>query len=149
MQPFSVYSWPKAIAHVDADAFAAGKIVVFLKTQQFITSYVELKLTSYTNLPLLLEPFVKEAFDVLYKKEYLYRQTGVVLSDLTTKVKYDLFNSTLKIKKIVNLYSAVDEINKKFGRSAIHLAISTLCFKDKRPPITIPVSEMEIREVDS
>ena len=101
---------------------AARKLIVFLKTHDYQTSYVKLKLKNATNVPLLLVDTLKKAFEMIYDENLFYRQTGVILGDLTTKQQYTLFENKAKIDKIVRLYKAVDKLNKKFGRSKIYIA---------------------------
>ncbi len=101
---------------------AARKLIVFLKTHDYQTSYVKLKLKNATNVPLLFVDTLKKAFEMIYDENLFYRQTGVILGDLTTKQQYTLFENKTKIDKIIRLYKAVDELNKRFGRSKIHIA---------------------------
>ncbi len=107
---------------------AAGRVLVFLKEQQFVTRSFEIKLTSKTNLPIMLIPHIKSAFDKMYKRGVLYRQTGVILADLGTKRMYDLFGGLDKTKKAIRVYEALDSINGKFGRGTLHLAPSSIYF---------------------
>ncbi len=109
---------------------AAGRLVVFLKDNYFVTSSVEVRLSSHSNVPLLMSTAVKEAFEMIYQQGKIYRQTGIILLDLRTKIRYDLFEGVARIKKVLSLYRAVDRINEKFGRGAIHIAASSLSFKD-------------------
>ncbi len=118
---------------------AAGRILVFLKEQQFITRSLEIKLTSKTNLPIMLIPYLKMAFDRMYRKGVLYRQTGVVLADLGVKKMYDLFGGLTKAKKATRIYEAIDRINGKFGSGTLHLAPSSMYFKDNHRHKTLNI----------
>ncbi|MCL4533037.1 MAG: DNA polymerase IV [Deltaproteobacteria bacterium] len=102
---------------------AAAKISIFLKTQDFKTTGVHIKLTTPSAFPPLLMNALKEGFKYIYEKIYLYRQTEIVLY-LTENVQYSLFDDIVKIDKIKRIYDSIDGINKKFGRNSVHLASS-------------------------
>ncbi len=125
---------------------ASKKLIVFLKTSDFQTSSVKLKLQSYTNTPMLLMDTLKRAFDMIYSKNLKYRQTGVVLTELGTKSQYRLFEDRAKIEKIVHLYKAVDKINKRYGNNKIHLAVDFLAVSknEHTQRVGIPVVEIEV-----
>ena len=118
---------------------AAGRILVFLKEQQFITRSLEIKLTSKTNLPIMLIPYLKMAFDKIYRKGVLYRQTGVVLADLGTKKMYGLFGELNKAKRAARVYEAIDSINDKFGKGTLHLAPSSMYFEVNHSQKTLDI----------
>jgi len=125
---------------------AAKKLIVFLKTSDFQTSSVKLKLQSPANTPMLLMDTLKRAFDMIYSKNLEYRQTGVVLTKLITKSQYRLFEDRARIEKIIHLYKAVDKINKRYGNNKIHLAVDSLSVsKNEHTQIVgIPVVEIEV-----
>ena len=102
---------------------AAAKISIFLKTQDFKTTGVQIKLTTPSAFPPLLMNALKEGFKYIYEKIYLYRQTEIVLY-LTENVQYSLFDDIVKIDKIKRIYDSIDGINKKLGRNSVHLASS-------------------------
>jgi len=128
-----------ACARARRYGLVAGRVLVFLKEQQFITRSFDIKLTSKTNLPIMLIPYIKKAFDRMYKKGVLYRQTGVVLADLGTKKMYDLFGELAKAKKVDRVYKAIDSINGKFGMGTLHLAPSNMYFKTNRHRKTLDI----------
>ena len=125
---------------------AARKLVVFLKTHDYQTSYVKLKLRNATNVPLLLVYALKEAFEMIYDENLEYRQTGVVLTELGTKSQYRLFEDRAKIEKIIHLYKAVDSINRKYGNNKIHLAVDSLAVSknEHTQRVGIPVVEIKV-----
>ncbi len=125
---------------------AAKKLIVFLKTSDFQTSSVKLKLQSPANTPMLLMDTLKRAFDMIYNKNLEYRQTGVVLTELETKSQYRLFEDRARIEKIIHLYKAVDKINKRYGNNKIHLAVDSLAVSknEHTQRVGIPVVEIEV-----
>jgi len=103
---------------------AAGRIVSFLKKQTFETAASEVKLSRPSNYPLELSGVLKEQFDGLYRTgNGLYRATGIVLLDLSpdTQVQYSLFEDPVKAEKVHDIYKAVDDLNAKYGKHALHL----------------------------
>jgi DNA polymerase-4/DNA polymerase V len=62
-------------------------------------------------------------FDELFRREDLYRATGVILADLMPdrNVQYTLFESPLRAERVRDLYAAVDEMRGKFGKHCLHL----------------------------
>ncbi len=104
-------------------SLAATKLTVFLKTRDFKTLGAEIKLSSPASLPPMLMEALREGFNEIYYKDFLYRQTGVVLH-LADAVQYSLFDDIARIEKITRIYNSIDGINKKFGRNSVHLASS-------------------------
>ncbi len=105
---------------------AAARLIIFLRTQDFKDTGVEIKLSRPTAYPVdLFEP-LRQGFNHIYQPGNLYRQTGVVLAGLTpgTKTQYTLFDDIAKIEKMARIYNAVDRISEKFGKYAVHHAVS-------------------------
>jgi DNA polymerase-4/DNA polymerase V len=83
----------------------------------------EVKLTRPSAHPLELCEVLRGLFDELYRREDLYRSTGVILAELKPdrNVQYTLFESPLQAEKVRDLYEAVDEMREKFGKHCLHL----------------------------
>jgi DNA polymerase-4/DNA polymerase V len=66
---------------------------------------------------------IREAFDDLYRKDILYRATGVILTEMCSDlpVRYSLFDDAVRVDKVRTLYEAMDEISRRFGKHALHL----------------------------
>lgn len=105
---------------------AAVRLILFLRTQEFRDTGVEMRLSRPTAYPAELFGPLKEGFRRLYLPKNLYRQTGVVLAGLTpeTKIQYSLFDDTARIEKLSRVYNAVDMVSEKFGKYALHHASS-------------------------
>jgi len=125
---------------------SAKKLIVFLKTHDYQISYVKLKLKNATNLPLLLIDTLKEAFGMIYDKNLFYRQTGVALTELGMRSQYRLFEDRVRIEKIIHLYKAVDNINKRYGNDKIHLAADSLAISknEHTQRVDIPIVEIGV-----
>lgn len=105
---------------------AAAKLIVFLRTQEFSDTGVEMKLSPPSAYPSDLFVFLKEGFNRIYRSPDLYRQTGVVLAGLVREdgIQHTLFDDPARIEKIARIYSAVDQLSEKFGKYTVHHAAS-------------------------
>lgn len=105
---------------------AASRLVVFLRTQDFAGSGMEIKLSRPTAYPAELFGPLREGFERLYQAHTPYRQTGVVLAGLVAEsdVQYTLFDDPAGIEKMSKVYDAVDELSRKFGKHAVQHAAS-------------------------
>lgn len=105
---------------------AASRIAVFLRTQDFRDSGVEIRLDTPTAYPAHLFEALRKGFGDLYRPRCLYHQTGVVLAGLVpmNSIQYTLFDNIPKIKKMARIYDAVDKVSKKFGKHTIQHAAS-------------------------
>ena len=105
---------------------AAARLIVFLRTQDFRDSGIEIKLSRPTAYPVYLFQPLKEGFNNVYKPDNLYRQTGVVLSGLMpdAEIQRSLFDDNSKIEKMARIYSTIDVLSEKFGKYTVHHAAS-------------------------
>ncbi len=112
---------------------SATRIILFLKTQEFRTSGVELKLTRPSAYPLELLGSTREGFAGIFTGGVLYRATGVILAGLVpeSSVQYTLFDDVTKIEKLSRIYGAMDGLSEKFGKHTISL-VSSLPVKLQR-----------------
>ncbi len=107
---------------------AAKGAVIFIKTQDFRSAGMEVRLSRPTAFPNDILLAIRPAFDGLFNPALSYRQTGVVLvgleEDLT--VQLDLFGAVLRAERMRRLYGSVDEVRRKYGKHAVHLGSSFL-----------------------
>lgn len=102
--------------------FLAGCISVKIRYSDFNTHTQQIKI-SYTAADHLLIPQVKELFKKLYNRRMLIRLVGVRLSQLVRgHHQIHLFNDS---ENQINLYQALDYINKRFGNKSVHRAVTT------------------------
>jgi DNA polymerase IV len=98
----------------------------FLKSQNFLYFRQEVRLDSHTSSPedILLE--IRKRFDKIYRKEIVYRATGITLFNLKNKDFFtlDLFDTFSQTKKRNELYRSIDEILNKQGGKSLYLASS-------------------------
>jgi len=105
---------------------AAAKLILFLRTQEFRNTGIEMKISRPSAYPAQLFGLLRDGLDHVYQADCFYRQTGVVLAGLVpeTNVQYTLFDDPAKIEKMARIYTAVDELSEKFGKYTVHHASS-------------------------
>lgn len=111
------------------------KLCYELRSQQKLTACVTVKIRysnfdthtcqkriPYTSFDHVITNIAQELFDKLYTRRMLIRLAGIRLSHLVQGTQQlSLFEST---PEMVNLYSAVDRMKKKFGRQALTKAVN-------------------------
>ena len=104
---------------------ATKKITIFLRTQQFEHSVFEIELERPTNLPSEILRAVQKIFMKMYKKNTLYRATGIVTCDLTPMVlQPDLFKETMRLERMQKVYASTDAAAAKYGKHSLFLGTS-------------------------
>jgi DNA polymerase-4/DNA polymerase V len=100
---------------------AATRLIVFLRRQDFRDTGMEIKVSLPSAYPVCLIEALKKGFEHLYKKNTLYRQTGVVLVGLVPDdgSHYTLFDDATKIEKMAKIYEAVDNLSWKYGKHTV------------------------------
>lgn len=113
---------------------SAKKVFIFLKTQQFESAGVEIRLNRVSSYSLELVPHVHRAFDGLFNPNLTYRQTGVVLIDLqkNTTMQYSLFDDPVRIEKIKSVAAAVEWLDNRYGKYTVSLAAALSAHTFKR-----------------
>lgn len=115
--------WSYLFQHVE-DAFdkarrykyAAGKIFIFLKTQQFSYRSTECNLLNPTAYPLLIRNELRSAFERVYDPRFQYRTTGCTIANLSDigSVQTSLFGDEVfqsKTKKLYSILSSVKQVD--------------------------------------
>jgi len=107
---------------------AARKLFLILRTQTFHHTGFEIRLDKPTSYPSDLFNALNEGFERIYRANTPYRQTGVVLADLTaeTTCQHTLFDDPVRIEKMSRLYQAVDQLSDKFGKHTVRHGASLL-----------------------
>jgi DNA polymerase-4 len=101
--------------------FLAGCVSVKIRYSDFNTHSQQIKIP-FTAADHLLIPQIKELFKKLYHRRMLIRLIGVRFSQLVRgHHQIHLFNDT---ETQINLYQAMDHINKRYGNKTVHRAIS-------------------------
>ncbi|TFG36466.1 MAG: DNA polymerase IV [Nitrospirales bacterium] len=105
---------------------AAARLIIFLRTQEFRNTGIEMKVSRPSAYPAHLFGLLRDGLDRVYQADCFYRQTGVVLAGLVpeTKIQYTLFDDPARIEKMARIYTAVDALSEKFGKYTVHHASS-------------------------
>jgi DNA polymerase-4 len=107
-------------------SLAAGRLILFLKQQDFRDEGLEMRLSSPSAYPARLFGALRTGFEQVYRPGTLYRSTGVILAGLMPEknIQFTLFDDVAKIEKISRVYGAVDSLSKKFGKHTVMHASS-------------------------
>lgn len=102
------------------------RIVVYLKTQQFMSQGIDAKLNRATGFPNEVLPLVRKLFDQIFLTNTDYRASGVILSDLQTdnSIQMNLFEKPVQIDKLQHIYESIDQLSKKYGKHTVFLGSS-------------------------
>jgi DNA polymerase-4/DNA polymerase V len=100
---------------------AAGRLVLFLREQNYKEAGVEIRLNRPTAYPIELLGHLREGFSRVFLAGKLYRLTGVVLAGLVpeNRVQHSLFDDITRIEKAARIYSSVDVLSRRFGKHAV------------------------------
>ncbi len=118
--------WSKLLTHLE-DAFnqarrfnyIVGKVMVYLKTQNFIHHAREIKLSQKTAYPLLIRKDLRRAFDEIHKPHVQYRSAGCHISDFEDNklVQTSLFSNNKFEEKVKKIYPLLENKKVDFGTS--------------------------------
>lgn len=113
---------------------ATKKISFFLKTQDFKYDGLEFKLSSATDTPTEIITEIKKMFEQVFCSDKLYRATGLVAADLTEikNRQMDLFGRSRRSFKMTNIFTGVDEIDKKYGKHSVFVGSSWQAINNNR-----------------
>jgi DNA polymerase-4/DNA polymerase V len=142
----------KNVEHVCAKArrggVAAKGITFYLKTQEFTYHSVSFEMAVPIADPGAILERINERFDEIYAEGILYRASGVTLRTLVSEQAgmSDLFGETNQILKKAKILSALDVLNKKYGKQTVLLASSLQAYetdesyfsKDERKRLSLP-----------
>ncbi len=110
------------------------KISFFLKTKDFVISECSILLPSPSSSPEIIISLVYEKFKDIYKKNILYRTTGITLQNLIPNqpVQKDLFGNSDKVEKFELIHNQIDFLENKFGKNMVYLASTQKALKNGR-----------------
>jgi nucleotidyltransferase/DNA polymerase involved in DNA repair len=107
---------------------ATQRVVIFLRTQQFRDTGLEIDLSGPTQFPNDILRAVASAFENMFDPAVSYRATGVILLKLTEAYygQLDLFGEAIRMQRLSNLYESVDTLREKYGKHTVFLGASFL-----------------------
>ncbi|MBP7741309.1 MAG: DNA polymerase IV [Candidatus Pacebacteria bacterium] len=120
----------------------ADSMSFFLKTQDFRYQGGEIRLLVSTSSPGDILPLLRSAFLKVYKKNILYRATGITLHNLhaPSSVQQDLFDTEHKGEKNERLMIAMDRLEHKYGDHTLYLGTSARSImQDRLQPAPSPI----------
>ncbi len=103
-------------------------VIIYLRTQDFKSAGIEVKLSRRTAIPNELIEAIRPGFKQVYRPGTLYRATGVVLVNLEddSVAQLDLFGAALKTMEMKKVYEGVDKMRAKYGKHTLYLGSSHL-----------------------
>lgn len=110
------------------------KISFFLKTKDYVFSVFSLNLPAPSSSPEIIISLVYEKFNEVYKKDILYRTTGVTLQNLIENqpIQKDLFGGSDQTEKFDLIHEQIDLLESKFGKNMVYLASTQKALKNGR-----------------
>lgn len=104
----------------------AGKITIALRSQDFYHTSIEGKFSRATAFPQEAMGIVSKMFNAIFRPGTLYRQSGVVISDLKDNDSFqlNLFEDPLTLKQKIVLHKKMDDLAEKYGKHTIYLGSS-------------------------
>ena len=107
---------------------ATARVLIFLRSQDFHDTGLEMDLSGPTSFPNDLLHVVSPAFDDLFAPATLYRATGVILCKLSEASygQLDLFGEVIRLQRLSNLYESIDTLREKYGKHTVFLGASFL-----------------------
>ena len=104
---------------------AARRISIFLRTQDYHDSAIQLRLTRASAFPPDIMPLLRDGFCTMWQERVLYRATAVVLSHLgPEKTQLGLFDDPVQLDKMMQLHCAIDELAARYGKHTVLLGTS-------------------------
>ena len=115
-------------------------IGLMLKTKDFQTFYVKVKLEVPTNFEFDISKAAFKELEKLYNKDVLYRSVGIVLEDFDypeTK-QLSMFEINSDNMSHEKLGKAIDKLEKKYGRNIVRTGFTTKEIPFKQGFLTSP-----------
>jgi DNA polymerase IV len=107
---------------------ATERVLIFLRSQNFHDTGLEMDLSGPTSFPNDILRVVSPAFGDLFASGTLYRATGVILCKLSEAYygQLDPFGEVIRLQRLSNLYESVDTLREKYGKHTVFLGASFL-----------------------
>jgi DNA polymerase-4/DNA polymerase V len=105
---------------------ATKDVVILLRTQDFRDTGLDIRLSKATNFPTDIIRSIQDAFQKLFRRDTLYRSTGVVLVNLKENIESqpDLFSGHVVVEKMNRVFEALDKVQSKYGKHTLFLGSS-------------------------
>ncbi|MBP6920858.1 MAG: DNA polymerase IV [Candidatus Omnitrophica bacterium] len=115
---------------------ACRNLTVYLRRADFSSCGLEGRINRHSSSTLDFTAACGRLFDEVFDPRSLYRSTGVILSDILEEGtdSADLFDDPIRVERVRKVSVAVDEVNRMFGKHAIHIAASHAVADKARHP---------------
>ncbi len=117
-----------ACGRLRENGLLTNRVYLFLKDKNFKRSWAEVLLPSVSAYQGEMLPALSQAFDQLYKKNVMYRATGITCAQLVSNTSFqrELFHDVEDKKQVSE---ALDTIRQKYGEYSVVLAssLSAVC----------------------
>jgi len=119
-----------ACAKIRRSGMKARALSFYLKTQEFTYHGVQLDLPIALDTPTEVLSYIEPHLDRVWAKGVPYRATGVTLRGLTKTetVTPDLFGEYKAVNTKRDVFSALDAVNRRYGRNTVYLGSSMQAF---------------------
>jgi len=103
---------------------SASGLTIYLRSADFQNRGLSAQLNRHSSSAIDFTGICSQLFEMTFNPGISYRATGVILFDIVSEGLDDrtLFDDPLRIKKINRLYTAMDNINARYGKHTVHLA---------------------------
>jgi len=103
---------------------SASGLTIYLRSADFINRGLSAQLNRHSSSTIDFTGICSRLFEMTFNPGISYRATGIILFDIVNQGLDDrtLFDDPLRIKKINRLYTAMDNINARYGKHTVHLA---------------------------
>lgn len=116
-------------AQLRREGAVASSVTVYVRGNRFrqdlpfYSNSCTMRMASPTASAMDIATTALLAFNNIYRKKYMYRKAGVMLTDITpsSQIQLDLFNGTHDAKHNM-LMNAIDGINNRYGKKQVVLA---------------------------
>jgi DNA polymerase-4/DNA polymerase V len=128
----------RACAKARSHGVKCRAVRVMLKTQEFLYRNAEVDLPIPTNDPVYVLTHAQKHFDRMFVPNILYRATGVTLCNIVGEkaATLDLFGEAQRATERSPLLTAIDSLNKRYGKETIGLAQSLKAVNHQEPDRT-------------
>lgn len=112
-----------AFWHLRRKKLKTSQLTVMLRTQNYKTYGVEIKLPEELNSETAIIKQVNKAFQQLWRSDTQYRSSGIITSSLSYEpaIPPRLFPNELESPGQVSLFEKIDQLNDRFGSDAVIL----------------------------
>jgi DNA polymerase-4/DNA polymerase V len=107
-------------------SLAPSDVSFFLKTKDYNYFKDSITLPLKSSLPHVTLSLIKESFEKLFKKNLVYRATGITLHGLikNSHVSRDLFGESDRLASADEVFNVVDNLSEKFGSNTVFIGSS-------------------------